>query len=352
MRTGYHYGLLGALFVSLCGTPAMAQSEMVLSTSGGAVAESTAKIFVPAFEKETGVKVRQVAAEATRMAEIEAMVRAGKPIWDVSEISNSDYPIGVRKNLLEEVNYDLVDPERKLPEVARAKYGVVTASYSTVLLVNTAKFPEGKTMKSWADFWDTETFPGPRSLRNGPAYNLEFALLADGVDKADLYDVLSTEEGVDRAFAKLDEIKDYIPAWWSSGAQSVQLMTDGEVNYATNYNGRIVAMRDAGLPVEVVWNGGALHTTFLGIVKGTQNLEAAHAYLKLRATDPKLQLAYLDVLPYPGMAPGLNEMLPEEKAKTMPNYPANIEMQFLANEEFWADNIDELTQRWEEWLLD
>lgn len=352
MRTRYYYGLLGAVFASICGTHAMAETEMVLSTSGGAVAEATAKLFVPAFEEETGFKVKQVVSESTRMAEIEAMVRAGNPIWDVSEISNSNYPIGVKKDLLEEIDYDLVDPEGKLPEVARAKYGVVTASYSTVLLVNTSKLPEGETMTSWADFWDTETFPGPRSLRNGPEYNLEFALLADGVAKADLYKVLSTEEGIDQAFAKLDEIKDDIPVWWSSGAQSVQLMTDGEVNYATNYNGRVVAMQDAGVPAEVTWNGGALHTTFLGIIKGTKNSEAAHAYLKLRATDAELQLAYLDVLPYPGMAPGLSEMLPEEKAKDMPNYPANIEAQFLADEEFWADNVDQLRQRWEEWLLE
>lgn len=352
MRTGYYFGLLGVALASLCGSHVLAQADIVLSTSGGVVADATTELFVPVFEKETGIKVKQVSSETTRMAEIEAMVRAGSPIWDVSEISNSNYPIGVKKGLLEEIDYDLVDPERKLPEVARAKYGVVTASYSTVLLINTSKLPDGKAMKSWADFWDTEAFPGPRSLRNGPEYNLEFALLADGVDKVDLYQVLSSEEGIDKAFAKLDEIKDDIPVWWTSGAQSVQLMSDGEVHYATNYNGRVVAMQDAGIPVEVSWNGGALHTTFLGIIKGSKNLEAAHAYLRLRATDPKLQLAYLDVLPYPGMAPGLSDMLPEEQAKDMPNYPANIEAQFLADEEFWADNVDQLRQRWEEWLLE
>ncbi len=37
--------------------------------------------------------------------------------------------------------------------------------------------------------------------------------------KDELYDVLGTDEGLDRAFAKLDEIKDAIPVWWTSGAQ-------------------------------------------------------------------------------------------------------------------------------------
>ena len=43
-----------------------------------------------------------------------------------------------------------------------------------------------------------------------------------------VYDVLATEEGVARAFAKLDTIKDDI-VWWEAGAQPPQLLADGEV---------------------------------------------------------------------------------------------------------------------------
>ena len=43
--------------------------------------------------------------------------------------------------------------------------------------------------------------------------------MADGVAPAEVYDVLRTEEGVDRAFAKLDEIKDDV-IWWEAGAQA------------------------------------------------------------------------------------------------------------------------------------
>ena len=39
---------------------------------------------------------------------------------------------------------------------------------------------------------------------------IEYAILADGVPLKDVYEVLSTSEGVDRAFAKLDSIKDSI----------------------------------------------------------------------------------------------------------------------------------------------
>jgi putative spermidine/putrescine transport system substrate-binding protein len=344
-------GALVLAALGLSAVPAVAD-VLVLSGSGGVVAEANQRIFVPVFEEETGWTIRQVSAEASRMAEIEAMVRAGSPIWDVSEISASNYPIAIRNDLLEPINYDLIDPDNELPSVARGEFGVVAANYSTVLIQNTERAPEGRAMESWADFWEVDSFPGPRSLRSGPEYNLEFALLADGVEMEELYDVLSTPEGIDRAFAKLDEIRDHIPVWWSSGAQSVQLLTDGEVFYATNYNGRVPAMQAEGIPVEIIWNGGALHTSYLGIIRGTQNLEAAHEYIRIRTMRPDLQLEYLSVLPYPSAAPGLIEMLDPEQAAQLPTHPDNLSVQFAANEEFWAENIDDIRDRWDEWLLE
>lgn len=325
--------------------------ELVVSGSGGVVGEANQRIFKPAFEEETGMTMRNVSAEASRMAELEAMVRAGEPIWDVSEISASDYPIAVSKGLLEPINYEMLDPDGTLPEIARKEFGVVAASYSTVLVQRLDKTPDGRKIESWADFWDVDTFPGPRSLRARPEYNLEFALLADGVPKDEIYDVLSTEEGIDRAFAKLDEIKPHIPVWWDSGAQSVQLLADNEVFFTTTYNGRVNALQDQGLPVEIVWNGGALHTSHVGIVKGTENLEAAHDYVRIRTMRPDLEFEYVQVLPYPNFAPGLFDSLDTEIAKTMPTYEANAEMQFLANEEFWKDNVDDIRERWDEWML-
>jgi putative spermidine/putrescine transport system substrate-binding protein len=328
-----------------------ADDPFVMSGSGGVVGDAVKEIFMPVFEKETGMKMSHLAAEATRMAEIEAMVRAGTPIWDVSEISASDYPIAISKGLLEPIDYAKLDPDGTLPAIARGEYGVVAASYSTVLVQRTDRNPDGKTMSSWADFWDTEAFPGPRSLRARPEYNLEFALLADGVAKDEIYEVLSTEEGIDRAFGKLDEIRPSIQVWWNSGAQSVQLLSDNEVYYTTTYNGRVGALQENGLPVEIIWNGGALHTSYVGIIKGSKHLDAAYDYIRIRTMRPELELMYVEKLPYPNFAPGLFEQLSAELAKQMPTYEANANAQFVANEEFWKDNIDALRERWDEWML-
>ncbi len=44
----------------------------------------------------------------------------------------------------------------------------------------------------------------------------------------DVYKVLGTPEGVDRAFKKLDTIKSEI-VFWEAGAQAPQLLADGQV---------------------------------------------------------------------------------------------------------------------------
>ena len=59
---------------------------------------------------------------------------------------------------------------------------------------------------------------------------------------------------------------------------------------------------------------GIIYNGYVGIIRGTQNLEAAHEYIRIRTMRPDLQLEYLNVLPYPSAAPGLIELLEPEQA--------------------------------------
>jgi len=108
------------------------------------------------------------------------------------------------------------------------------------------------------DFFNTADFPGKRGLRKSAKATLEMALMGDGVPASEVYDLLETDEGVDRAFAVLDRIKDDI-VWWEAGAQPPQLLADGEVTMSTAYNGRIFnAAVGEGQPLEVMWDGQIL----------------------------------------------------------------------------------------------
>ena len=157
-----------------------------------------------------------------------------------------------------------------MPEAYRSPYSVAYEFYSSVLAYSQKKYPEGRTPNSWADFWDVKKFPGRRALRNHPIATLEAALMADGVAPDKLYPL-----DVDRAFKKLEEIKPHITVWWTSGAQSAQLLNDGEVDMVMAWNGRVSALAKEGAKVAFTYNQGILQSTSLCILKGAPNLATA-----------------------------------------------------------------------------
>ena len=93
--------------------------------------------------------------------------------------------------------------------------------------------------------------------------------MADGVAPKDVYGVLATKEGQDRAFKKLDEIKSSIQ-WWEAGAQPPQYLASGDVVMSSAYNGRIAAVQKES-NLKVVWNGGIYDFDAWAIPKGRRN---------------------------------------------------------------------------------
>ena len=301
--------LASAAFVTLLGSPAFAQQkELVIAGSGGGLAQVLDTLFDKPFEEETGIRVKALAT-SDRTSALRAMMAAGRPIWDLAELTPFDYAVASMEGWLEPIDWSVADPDNMLPDEAKLADGAVAATSSTVLAQRTDKLPEGKKMVTWADFWDVETFPGRRAMQDSVLDNLEFALIADGVDKDDLYEVLSTPEGVDRAFAKLDEIKPHINAWWTTGAQSVQLLSDGEVDFASAWNGRITQLRADGVPVEMSWTGASLKPAYYAIMKGSAMKTEAEDYIRFFLTDPVKGAEFAKLVSYPGMVKGLYDHL-------------------------------------------
>ena len=163
-------------------------------------------------------------------------------------------------------------------------YSVAYEFYSSVLAYSQKKFSAGAAPQSWADFWDVKKFPGRRALRNHPLATLEAALMADGVAPDKLYPL-----DVDRAFKKLEEIKPHITVWWTSGAQSAQLLNDGEVDMVMAWNGRVSALTKEGAKVAYTYNQGILQSTSLCILKDAPNLATAVQASSTRRSIPSHQ---------------------------------------------------------------
>src|SRR5690606_39069665 len=100
--------------------------------------------------------------------------------------------------------------------------------------------------------------------------------MADGVPVKDVYKVLATKEGQDRAFKKLDELKPSIQ-WWEAGAQPPQYLVSGDVVMSSAYNGRIAAVQGES-NLQVVWSGGIYDFDSWAIPRGAKNMELAKKF--------------------------------------------------------------------------
>ena len=108
------------------------------------------------------------------------------------------------------------------------------AVYSTVMGYRTDVFPDGKRPKSWADFWDVQEVPRPAHN----ARTVRSTISSSRCSPTAWRSTRSIRIDVDRAFKKLDQIKPHITVWWTTGAQSAQLLVDKEAVLAAAWNGR------------------------------------------------------------------------------------------------------------------
>ncbi len=320
---------------------------------GGAYARAVDRAVYQPFEAETGMALGREDYNGG-LAEIRIQVDTGNVHWDVVDLEAFDATRGCEEGLLEPLPPDLVDDPADFPPGAITGCAVGTLFYSTVYAYHPDRFP-GDKPATVGDFFDLGRFPGRRGMRRSPLVNLEFALMADGVSPEGVYAALDTPEGMERAFAKLDTIRDQV-VWWEAGAQPPQLLADAEVVMSTAYNGRIFnAQAVEDQPFVIVWDGQVLDIGQVGIVAGTPNLAAALDFVRFNGRAESLAaisgyIAYSptrrSALPLVGQHRDLGiDMLPH-----MPTNPENLTRALTSDVEWWADNLDEVNERFSAWL--
>ena len=326
------------------GGAAAAAGKLVFVGWGGTYQDSQREAYLKPFMKETGIDIEEI-KEGPRVSKLKAQVQSGVVEWDVVDFETSDMLRAAADGLLEPIDTKVVNTADVIPR-AVYPYGVGSVSASTVLAYSTKKYPVGKPRPtSWQDFWDVKKFPGPRGLQDFVKTNLEFALLADGVPKEKLYPL-----DVERAFRSLDRIKPNVSVWWSKGAQPIQLLSDGEVDLCSAYNGRIYAARKEGSPVDLEWNGGALDFQFWCVPKGSKNKELAMKFIAF-AIQPKAEAEATKYITYGPTNTKSWEYVDKTAAANLPTAPANLAKQVVLDNKWWLDNEAKLTERWEAWKL-
>lgn len=335
--------LLSSLLVSIHGASAIAADLTVVSFGGDNKTAQTRAFYEP-FQKATGHKI--IASEYSgELAKIKAMVDTNSVNWNVVEVGSSELARGCEEGLFEKLDWSRIGDAGQYIDGAAQACGAGIFVWSNVLAYDERRLKDGP--KSWKDFWDVKRFPGKRALRKGPLYNLEIALLADGVDRKDIYKLLFTPTGVDRAFRKLDQLKSHI-VWWEAGAQPAQYLVAGDVVMSSAYNGRIATAQKEGKPLKIVWEGNIYDFDYWAIPKGSAKTSEALNFIKF-ASQPERQREFSESIAYGPSNKKAIAMIDKKTLTTLPNAPQNSASALVVDTAFWTEFGESLEQRFTSW---
>lgn len=330
---------------SLLAGAASARDLTVVGWGGAAQAAQNKAMFEP-YVKDTGKKLVQDSWNGG--IGVLRTKAQGESTWDVVQVEADELVLGCEEGIYAKLDWTkLGNKDQYLPGMAD-DCGVGTFVWSTALAYDKGKLGENGP-KSWADFFDTKKFPGKRSLRRGPRQSLEFALMADGVKPADVYKLLATKEGVDRAFKKLDTIKKDI-VWWEAGSQPVQLLQSGEVAMTSVYNGRVFAANNADKTnFALSWDAGFIYQVDSWVIlANSPNKDQATDFLKFIQTSARQQ-EVANALAYgPTLKDSTGNIAPNV-LPFLPTAPGVIEHGLGFDVSFWVDNIEALNERFNAW---
>lgn len=336
---------LAVLLGSVVGSSMAA--DLTVTTGGGAYSKSIQKAYFEPYSAETKNKILEDVWN-NEMAKVKGMVEKKAVTWDVVTMESADAMRGCDEGILEKIDWKQIGDKSKFLPGAVQDCFVGSIVWSTVVAYNDKKFATAKPT-TLADFFDLKKFPGARALRKNPKVNLEMALMADGVPPKDVYKVLATKAGQDRAFKKLDTIKSAIK-WWEAGAQPPQLLDSGEVVMTTTFNGRVYdAAKNENKPFKIIWDGQVYDFDGWSIVKGTPKKELATNFLAY-ISKPQVMANQSKYIAYgPANTDAIKHIKPDV-LKDLPTAPANMKTALAANPVFWADHFEELNKRFMSWL--
>ena len=349
--------------VAAAASVAYAATDLVVVSWGGAYSASQQNAYhEPYMKLNSAISIVNDDSSNEAVAKLRAMNEVGNVTWDLVDVVASD---AIR--LCDEGLAMVIDPDEMLAPApdgtpASKDFGDLLVSecfipsivYSTTFGYRTDMVKTAPT--SVCDVFDLKKFPGKRSLEKNPINNVEWALICDGVDPDKVYDELATDAGVNRALKKLGTIKDQV-VWWTKGAQTPQLLADGEVIMGSTYNGRLFSViEEEKQPIAMLWDWQVFDIDGWIIPKGTKNLDEVKKLLRFATDTQRLadQAKYISYGPArKSSAPlvGKHATLGIDMAPHMPTDPKNAKTTLLYNYEFWADYRDDIDGKFQAWLI-
>jgi putative spermidine/putrescine transport system substrate-binding protein len=338
--------VMGAALAATAGG-ALAQGRPLSVVSwGGAYQDAQKDVYFKPFMEQTKIKMVDESWDGG-IGVLRAKIQGGANNWDVVQVESEELLLGCEEGLFDKLDWAKLGGRDKYLPDAVSDCGVGAIVYSFVLAYDGDKIKDAP--KNWADFWNTQKWPGKRALRKGPKTTLEIALLADGVAPQDVYKTLATPAGVDRAFNKLSQLKPNL-IWWEKGSQPPQMLAAGEAVMVDAYNGRIDAANTKDKKnFKIVWTNNLYTIDSWVVMKGSPNKADAEKFLVF-VGDPNNQKNLPTKIAYSVTSKSAITMIDPKVHANLPTAPENFKGSLYISDKFWLENLDKLNQRFNAWL--
>jgi putative spermidine/putrescine transport system substrate-binding protein len=327
-----------------CLVGAVAANEITVISFGRADQAALTKAYYRPFHDATGIDVKSFSYDG-QTTELEQMAKTGKTVWDVIQVESRTLELGCQHGLFEKLDYTRIGNTSDFIPGAVSECGVGIFAWSMALAYDDSKVKSAPS--SWADFWDVKKYPGKRGLRRSAKYTLEIALLADGVAPADVYKVLATKQGVDRAFRRLDQIKRDI-VWWQAAADPPLYLADGLFVMTSAYTLWIERDQQQRKNLKISWDGSLYDVDSWAIPKNTPKASDAYEFIAF-ASKPENQKVLSQQLPYGPTNTKARALLDTELARTLPSAEANLKGALKVDTAFWIRHGEALEKRFDGW---
>ncbi len=323
--------------------PAIARAKpdhIVVASPGGPMDDTFEAVYFAPFKAKTGISVIKT---PNQYAKLKAMVDAGAVEWDVMDCAHDQGALFAQQGLLEPLDWSMINQTGLLPGSVDPHYAIIDI-VAGVVAWNTKRVSAAAAPNSWADVWDLKRFPGDRMFWKKASETLEVALMADGVPPDKVYPI-----DVPRALRSLDKIKSQI-SWWESGAQSAQLLIDGEASAGLAWNGRLAGPKQSGAPVEFTFNQAIFLTDCLVIPRGAKNKRESMEFIEF-VLEVDNQANFAKRMPYGPVRVAAMEQLDPARQAIMPTAPGNFSKGVMINAAWWAAHGSDAIDQFNTWML-
>ena len=267
------------------------------------------------------------------------------------------YKFDLNKDLKSKSNSVPLNKDYLAPVLSDCLVGNILFSWNFAF--NSPSFINSKP-SSAEDFFDVEKFPGKRGLYYLPKTNIEFALMADGINEKGVYQVLQNQTGaINRAFKKIKNLCNHPKGgcvFWKSGNEPSELLKTGKVVMSTGWSNRFYENQiNNNYNLQQVWNNQIIDYEFYAINNNSQKIDEALEFLKF-ISSPKIELSFLKEIPYSSWKK-TNIIYYDEYFKSsntdeskvyefFPIKKNNFKYQLFINHKYWEQNFLNINKRW------